>query len=37
MAKGKIIYQNGTFISLDKDLILEQGTEIATKVWENYL
>ena len=37
ISEGKIIYQNGTFISLDKDLILEQGTEIATKVWENYL
>jgi len=37
ISEGKIIYQNGVFISLDKDLILEQATEIATKVWENYL
>ena len=37
ISDGKIIYQNGSFISLDKDLILEQATEIAKKVWENYL
>ncbi len=37
ISRGKIIYQEKTFISLDKDLILEEAREIATKVWENYL
>ena len=37
ISQGKIIFQDKVFISLDKDLILEQAREIATKVWENYL
>ncbi|MBN2281459.1 MAG: putative aminohydrolase SsnA [Candidatus Marinimicrobia bacterium] len=37
ISNGKIIFQGGVFISLDKELILEQATEISRKVWENYL
>lgn len=37
ISNGKVIFQDKVFISLDRDLILEQAREIATKVWENYL
>ena len=36
IVNGKIIYQDKTFISLDKQLIIEQAKEIAEKVWNNY-
>lgn len=37
ISRGKVIFQDKVFVSLDKDLILEQAKEISTKVWENYL